>query len=165
MLSALHPPQSSSHINSFIAQGTTQLHLDHGATAVPVTSTFKTVLPQLEARFLQHQQAEAVRQQSSFHQAKFAQRMFLPQSHLLLPDGRRVSLAATRYSGAAATTSLQERGVVCGKDHRFGFPWAEARKSATFSISSGPPRPWMVERHLQEKDERKAEQCEAVLST
>lgn len=127
---------------------------------MPVTSAFKTVLPQLEARFLQHQQAEAVRQQSSFHSAKFAQRTFLPQSHLLIPDGRRVSFVAVRYSGAAATTSLQERGVICGKDHKFGFPWGEARKSATLSISSGPPRPWMVERHLQEKEDRRAEQLQ-----
>lgn len=127
---------------------------------MPVTSAFKTVLPQLGARFLQHQQAEAVRQQSSFHSAKFAQRTFLPQSHLLIPDGRRVSFVAVRYSGAAATTSLQERGVICGKDHKFGFPWGEARKSATLSISSGPPRPWMVERHLQEKEDRRAEQLQ-----
>lgn len=127
---------------------------------MPVTSAFKTVLPQLEARFLQHQQAETVRQQSSFHSAKFAQRTFLPQSHLLIPDGRRVSFVAVRYSGAAATTSLQERGVICGKDHKFGFPWGEARKSATLSISSGPPRPWMVERHLQEKEDRRAEQLQ-----
>lgn len=125
---------------------------------MPVTSTFKTVLPQLEARFLQHQQAEAMREQSSFHQAKFMRRTFLPQNQLLIPDGRRVSLVAVGCSGAAATTSLQERGVMCGKDHKFGFPWAEARKTATSSTSSGPPRPWMVERHLQEKEDRKAEQ-------
>lgn len=125
---------------------------------MPVTSAFKTVLPQLEARFPQHQQAEAASKQSSFHQAKFAQRTFLPQSHLLIPDGRWVSFVAMKYSGAAATTSLQERGVKCGKDHKFGFPWADARKSATLSISSGPARPWMVERHLQEKEDRKAEQ-------
>lgn len=101
-----------------------------------------------------------MRQQSSFHQAKFAQRTFLPQCHLLIPDGRQVSLVATRYSGAAATISLQERGVVSGKAHKFGFPWAEARKSGTSSLSSGPPRPWMVERHLQETEDRKAEQLQ-----
>lgn len=50
------------------------------------------------------------------------------------------------------------KGVMCGKDHKFGFPWAEARKTATSSTSSGPPRPWMVEKHLQEKEDRKAEQ-------
>lgn len=119
---------------------------------MPGTSAFKTVLPQLEARFLQRQQAEAVRQQSSFHQAKFAQRTFLPQSCLLIPDGRRVSLVVTRYS-------RQQQPPPCrkgGKDHKFSFPWAEARKSATLSICYGPPRPWIVERHLQEKEDRAA---------
>lgn len=41
MLSALHLPLTSSHVNQFIARETTQLHLNHKAKAMPVTYVFK----------------------------------------------------------------------------------------------------------------------------
>jgi len=66
----------------------------------------------------------------------------------------RALLMATRCSGAAAATSLQEGGVTRGRG-KFGFLWAEARKSATLSISSGPPRP-RNSGHLQREESRAA---------
>lgn len=105
--------------------------------------SLKSVLPQLEARFLQRQQEQAVGEQRSFHQAKLARGTSVPQSHFAgLGHEEQASLMATGCSGGAATPPCRrgESCVVMTGD-KCGFLWADRRKSATLSTSSGPPRP------------------------
>lgn len=47
----------------------------------------------------------------------------------------------------------RESSVVMTED-KFGFPWAEARKSATLSISSESLRPWIVETFKEKEAEQ-----------